>query len=51
MWLAQIFLGLYLQSVNTPTPPGAEGYYCPTPLIHAINSAQYANDLYFARKM
>ena len=51
MWIAQIFLTLYLKSVNTPTPPGAEGYYCPTPLETTINSAQYANDLFFARRM
>ena len=51
MWLAQIFLTLYLQSVNTPTLPGTQdGYYCQTPLENAINSAQFVNDLVFARR-
>ena len=50
MWLAQIFLALYLQSVNTPFPPGAEGYYCPTPKDNVINSAQFVNDFVFARR-
>ena len=51
MWLAQIFLTLYLQSVNTPTLPAAQdGYYCQTPLENTINSAQFVNDLVFARR-
>ena len=50
LWLAQIFLTLYLQSVNTPIIPGQDGYYCQTPLQNVINSAQFANDLVFARR-
>ena len=50
IWLAQIFLGLYLQSVNTPTPPGHDGYYCQTPIENTINSAQFINDFVFARR-
>ena len=51
MWLAQIFLTLYLQSVNTPTLPDAQdGYYCQTPLENTINSVQFVNDLVFARR-
>ena len=51
MWLAQTFLALYLQSVNTPTLPATQdGYYCQTPLDNAINSAQFVNDLVFARR-
>ena len=50
MWLTQLFLDLYLQSVNTPTPPGYDGYYCQTPLENMINSAQYFNDFVFARR-
>ena len=51
MWLAQIFLGLYLRSVNTPTLPATQdGYYCQTPLENTINSAQFVNDLVFARR-
>ena len=51
MWLAQIFLALYLQSVNTPTLPATkDGYYCQTPLENSINSAQFVNDLVFARR-
>ena len=50
MWLAQIFLALYLQSVNTPTPSGQTGYYCLSPLENTANSAQFANDFVFARR-
>ena len=53
VWLAQIFLGLYLQSVNTPTIPGHNyylGYYCQTPLESTVNSAQFINDFLFARR-
>ena len=50
MWLAQIFLALYLQSVNTPTVSGQEGYYCHTPVENNINSAQFVNDFVFARR-
>ena len=50
MWLTQIFLTLYLRSVNTPTPPGHKGYYCQTPLENAANSAQFVNDFVFARR-
>ena len=50
MWLAQIFLTLYLQSVNAPTLPGSKGYYCQTPLENNINSAQFVNDFVFARR-
>ena len=50
VWLAQIFLALYLRSVNTPAPPGQTGYYCLTPLENAVNSAQFVNDFVFARR-
>ena len=51
IWLAQIFLTLYLQSVNTPTLPDAQdGYYCQTPLENTINSVQFVNDFVFARR-
>ena len=50
IWLAQIFLALYLQSVNTPTLPGENGYYCQSPLENTANSAQFANDFVFARR-
>ena len=50
MWLAQIFLALYLQSVNTPTLPGQEGYYCQTPIENTVNSAQFTHDFVFARR-
>ena len=50
IWLAQIFLTLYLQSVNTPSLPGHKGYYCETPLENTINSAQFVNDFVFARR-
>ena len=50
MWLAQIFVTLYLQSVNTPTLPGHDGYYCQTPLENTFNSAQFVNDFVFARR-
>ena len=50
IWLAQIFLALYLQSVNTPTPPGQEGYYCQTPVANTANSAQFVHDFVFARR-
>ena len=49
IWLTQIFLTLYLQSVNIPTLPGQKGYYCHTPLENTANSAQFVNDLVFAR--
>ena len=50
IWLAQTFLTLYLQSVNAPALPGHKGYYCETPLENSINSAQFVNDLVFARR-
>ena len=50
VWLAQIFVTLYLQSVNTPTLPGHDGYYCQTPLENTFNSAQFVNDFVFARR-
>ena len=53
VWLAQIFLGLYLQSVNTPTIPGHNyylGYYCQSPLESTANSAQFINDFLFSRR-
>ena len=50
VWLAQIFLGLYLQSVNTPIPSGQNSYYCQTPLENVVNSAQYTHDFVFARR-
>ena len=50
IWLAQTFLTLYLQSVNTPTLPGLKGYYCLGPLENNINSAQFVNDFVFARR-
>ena len=50
MWLAQIFLALYLQSVNTPTLPGQGGYYCKTPIENTVNSAQFTHDFVFARR-
>ena len=50
LWLAQIFLGLYLRSVNTPLPSGQNSYYCQTPLENTINSAQFINDFVFARR-
>ena len=50
MWLAQTFLTLYLRSVNTPSLPGRDGYYCQTPLENTINSVQFANDFVFARR-
>ena len=50
VWITQIFLTLYLQSVNTPAPPGSKGYYCQTPLENNINSAQFVNDFVFARR-
>ena len=50
VWLAQIFVTLYLQSVNTPTLPGRDGYYCRTPLENTFNSAQFVNDFVFARR-
>ena len=50
LWLAQLFLGLYLQSVNTPIPTGQNGYYCQTPLENTVNSVQFVNDFVFARR-
>ena len=50
IWLAQIFLTLYLHSVDTPIPPGHAGYYCQTPLENTVNSAQFVNDFVFARR-
>ena len=51
MWLTQLFLELYLQSVNTPTLPATQdGYYCQTPSNNAVNSAQFVNDFVFARR-
>ena len=51
LWLTQLFLELYLQSVNTPTLPATQdGYYCQTPLENTVNSAQFVNDFVFARK-
>ena len=50
MWLAQIFLTLYLQSVNTPTLPDVEGYYCVNPLQRILNSVAFVNDVVFARR-
>ena len=47
--LAQIFLGLYLQSVNTPTIPGQDGFFCQTPIENAMNSAQFVSDLFYSR--
>ena len=50
VWIAQVFLTLYLQSVNTPTLPGQKGYYCQTPIENTVNSAQFVNDFVFARR-
>ena len=50
MWLAQIFLGLYLESNHYPYPEGQNDYYCHSPLERVINSVQFANDAVFARK-
>ena len=50
MWVAQTFVQLYLQSINTPTLSGQDGYDCLSPLENTINSAQFAGDLVFARR-
>ena len=50
LWIAQMFLVLYLQSMNVPTFPQQNGYYCLSPLENTINSVQFVNDVVFARR-